>query len=167
MRVATHARWSSLAAIITIAAAMPGSAWAQEADGLDEEEDPLELPDILVEAPRLLDEAAPASVISRERLDEAVDVLLDNALKYGAAPVTVRLEASGGTARVVITDSGPGVPHADRTRIFDKLTRGARPDQPGGFGVGLWAARKVAEAHGGTLTLEGDSSFVLTLPGAH
>ncbi len=100
----------------------------------------------------------------RQQLDEVVDVLLDNALKYGAAPVTLRLRRAGRWIRLEVEDGGPGVPERERRRIFEKLYRGAGADKPGGFGVGLWAAGEVARAHGGELTLEGGSCFVLTLP---
>jgi len=101
-----------------------------------------------------------------DRLDEAIDALLDNARKYGAAPVALTLRATRGGARLVVEDAGPGVPRRHRRAIFDRLARvEGRPGDPGGFGLGLWAAREVARAHGGDLRLEGTNRFALTLPG--
>jgi signal transduction histidine kinase len=58
-----------------------------------------------------------------------------------------------GFAEVVVTDTGPGVPPADRERIFDRLARidAARDRRAGGFGLGLAIARGLARAHGGDL----------------
>jgi len=112
-----------------------------------------------------LEAAGPLMVVADpERLDEAIDALLDNARRYGGERVSLRLRTVGHELRVTVEDGGPGVPSAEQAAIFDKLVRGSE-QQEGGFGLGLWAAREVAQAHGGTLTLEGGSCFVLTLPG--
>lgn len=105
------------------------------------------------------------------RLRQALDNLLANALVHGGdGPVTVTLsterDASGVVARVAVADAGPGIPVADRERIFE---RGVRLDESRtGSGLGLAVARAVAEGHGGRLELEGPvesgSTFVLTLP---
>jgi signal transduction histidine kinase len=73
-----------------------------------------------------------------------------------------------GDGRVVVRDHGPGVPGDARERIFGKFERAASADHVPGLGLGLWMARAVAEAHGGTLTVEGapegGALFVLTVP---
>jgi signal transduction histidine kinase len=71
--------------------------------------------------------------------------------------------------RITVTDRGPGIPHDQQVLIFEKF---GRADVPGaskpGTGLGLFIARSIAEAHGGTLELqsrpEAGTTFVLTLP---
>jgi len=77
----------------------------------------------------------------------------------------------GPVARVRVLDTGPGVPAADRERIFDRLVRlddARRRDAAGpglsGAGLGLAIARGIARAHGGELRCDADSAFELTLP---
>ena len=105
--------------------------------------------------------------------------LLDNAIKYTPAGGEVRVRVDGddgGPARVVVTDSGPGIPPEAQPRIFDRFYRvhKARGNgdggAPSGAGLGLAIARWVAEVHGGTLRLarsdERGSEFVAELPAA-
>jgi signal transduction histidine kinase len=79
-----------------------------------------------------------------------------------------------GQVVIEVTDDGPGIPEADRLRIFDRFTRlsdaRTRADVSGGTGLGLAIARDIAIAHGGTLTAEPPAPgrtgarLVLTLP---
>lgn len=106
---------------------------------------------------------APASLpwrYDRERLDEAIDALLDNAVKHGGPTVSLSLRLRGGTAELRVQDDGPGVDPTVRKQLFERSVRG---DESAGHGLGLWAAREVAEAHGGRIVLEGPSTFLLTL----
>jgi signal transduction histidine kinase len=107
------------------------------------------------------------------RLDEVVGNLLANAAKYApgsAVTVAVDTAGAGGTshARIVIADRGPGIPAHMRDRIFEKFERGDRPKGTSGLGLGLWIARQIVEAHGGTLVVEdvpqGGAAFVVELP---
>lgn len=107
----------------------------------------------------------------RGELQRLVRNLVDNAVRHAATTVTVRLSGNGAGARLEVADDGPGVPAADRDRIFDRFYRGdsARSRQDGGSGLGLAIARTVAERHGGTLQLAAGSpgaTFVLSLPPA-
>ncbi|WP_308282516.1 sensor histidine kinase [Pseudonocardia nigra] len=108
------------------------------------------------------------------RLGQVLGNLLDNARRYGGADgrVTVSVTSDGPTATVLVTDRGPGVPPADRERIFDRLVRldEARAAD-GGAGLGLAIARGIARAHGGGLRCveppDGrGATFALTLPTA-
>jgi signal transduction histidine kinase len=97
--------------------------------------------------------------------------LIDNALRaVGAAgAIGVRLDQQDGGATVEVADSGPGVPVAERERIFDRLVRldQSRSADRGGAGLGLAIARGYARAHGGELTCEPAGTgalFRLTLP---
>jgi signal transduction histidine kinase len=113
-----------------------------------------------------------------QRLAQVLSNLLDNARRHtpeqGTIDITVD-QPDPGTARVRVADSGPGVPPADRERIFDRLVRldearsrdaEQRPGQTGsaGAGLGLAIARGIARAHGGDLRCAEDSVFELTLP---
>jgi signal transduction histidine kinase len=103
------------------------------------------------------------------RLDEVVGNLLANAAKYAAgAPVTVALERGQDLARVVVMDKGPGIPSHLRNRIFNKFDRGNGPAGTSGLGLGLWIARQIVEAHGGTIEVEdvpqGGAAFVVAIP---
>jgi signal transduction histidine kinase len=75
----------------------------------------------------------------------------------------IEAERQGGEARMRVRDAGPGIPPDVRHRIFEALfTTKAK-----GSGLGLALSRKIAEAHGGTLTLEPSergASFLLTIP---
>jgi two-component system, OmpR family, sensor kinase len=102
------------------------------------------------------------------RIRQVLDNLLSNARNATPAggQITVRITSPPGEIRVEVTDTGPGVPAADRDRIFDRFTRLAGP--PGGSGPGLAISRSIAEAHSGTLSCaEPDGAgarFVLRLP---
>jgi signal transduction histidine kinase len=103
------------------------------------------------------------------RLDEVVGNLLANAATYAAgAPVTVAIERGQELARVVVMDKGPGIASHLRSRIFDKFDRGNGPTGTSGLGLGLWMARKIVEAHGGTIEVEdapqGGAAFVVAIP---
>lgn len=104
-----------------------------------------------------------------ERLGIAISNLLSNAIKFGERrPIEVKLEPSAdGGARLTVRDQGIGIATKDHERIFDPFERGVSTKNYGGFGVGLWAARKMVEAHGGTIgvrsVLGSGASFVLEL----
>ncbi|MEU9837360.1 HAMP domain-containing sensor histidine kinase [Streptosporangium sp. NPDC048047] len=82
--------------------------------------------------------------------------LVDNALRHNVSPVVVELRAEGADAVLTVTDDGPGIPEADRERVFDRFTRldSARSRDHGGAGLGLAIVRETVHAHGGAVTLE-------------
>ncbi|MGJ6966277.1 sensor histidine kinase [Streptosporangium sp. G11] len=82
--------------------------------------------------------------------------LVDNALRHNSAPVVVELRAEGADAVLTVTDDGPGIPEADRERVFDRFTRldSARSRDEGGAGLGLAIVRETVHAHGGAVHLE-------------
>lgn len=90
-------------------------------------------------------------------LRRAIDNLLDNARKYGG-DTEIRLVArcEGGGLVVEVRDEGPGIPAAELARVFEPFYRAdrSRSRRSGGVGLGLPLARRIAEAHGGTLVLE-------------
>jgi two-component system, OmpR family, sensor kinase len=93
--------------------------------------------------------------------------LLDNAIRHArpGGAVVAALHRAPGRLTVRVTDDGPGIEAADRQRIFERFVRIGASD---GAGLGLPIARWVAEAHGGTLSLEhsepGRTTFVAILP---
>jgi len=109
----------------------------------------------------------------RARLRQVLGNLIDNAVKYSPEPgqVEVRAFAADGGVRVSVSDAGPGIPPEHQARIFEKF---GRVDIPGsskpGTGLGLFIARSIAEAHGGTLEVSSrprkGATFVLALPAA-
>lgn len=87
-------------------------------------------------------------------LRRAVDNLVDNALKFGRrADLRLILDAEG--AALSVQDDGPGVPLAERERVFEPFYRGdaARTAEIGGSGLGLSITRDIIQAHGGTIAL--------------
>lgn len=93
-----------------------------------------------------------------EMLQRAIGNLVDNALKYSPAesPVSLRLRQRGSLLVVEVRDQGPGVPRRHRDAIFADFVRMPVPgrDEVTGYGLGLAVARRVARAHGATLSLE-------------
>jgi PAS domain S-box-containing protein len=105
----------------------------------------------------------------RLRVEQLLTNLVVNALKYGAgAPVVVSVSRDGADAVLEVRDRGPGIAACDLARIFERFERAAPSSHYGGFGVGLYAARQIAEAHGGTVTAanlpERGARFTARLP---
>ncbi|MBP2472770.1 signal transduction histidine kinase [Crossiella equi] len=89
------------------------------------------------------------------RLARLLDNLLDNAERHATERIAVTLTATAEEVLLEVADDGPGIPEADRERVFDRFTRldDARDRSHGGVGLGLAIARGIATTHGGTLTL--------------
>jgi signal transduction histidine kinase len=105
----------------------------------------------------------------RARLDQVLDNLLSNALKFGAGrPIEIAVRATGPTARMEVRDHGIGIDATDQSRVFERFERAVSRQRFGGFGLGLWIARQVIEAHGGTISVSSvvgrGSTFVVELP---
>jgi signal transduction histidine kinase len=106
------------------------------------------------------------------RVEQILGNLLSNALRYtpGGGRVELALSCSAGLARLTVHDSGPGIPPEALPQIFERFYRAdrARSRAEGGSGLGLAIARRLAEAHGGSLTAEnhpeGGAVFTLELP---
>jgi signal transduction histidine kinase len=105
----------------------------------------------------------------RIRLSRLVRNVADNAAAHARNRVGFALTVSGRTARLEVTDDGPGIPDDQRERIFDRFVRldESRQRGSGGTGLGLSIAREIATAHGGTVVAAPaglGASFVVTLP---
>jgi signal transduction histidine kinase len=155
-----------------------------EADGVPLRREFLNLDDVLVESARAV------GVLAKQRgvkiatngaeevgltgdttlLRRMVGNLLDNAVRHAGpeGSVSAGLERSPDRVALSITNDGPGIPAADQARIFERFVRIGTSD---GAGLGLPIARWIAEAHGGTLELDGSApgrtTFVVTLPLDH
>jgi len=114
----------------------------------------------------------PSIVADPDRLAQALDNLVDNAVKFKPPGGCVRMEAGSGDGKVWIRiqDTGPGIPPEDLPRLFEPFYRGHQEGRPG-LGLGLFLARTIVEAHGGRLEVASEpgagSAFTLILPAAH
>jgi PAS domain S-box-containing protein len=105
----------------------------------------------------------------RLRLEQVILNLLSNAIKFGQGkPIVVSVDSDDARARLRVHDEGIGVPADDQSRIFQRFERAVPAQHFGGLGLGLWIARQIVEAHGGTITLESSPSagttFLVDLP---
>jgi signal transduction histidine kinase len=107
-----------------------------------------------------------------ERLRQVIGNLIDNAVKYSPVgeSVAVELAPQNGAAVIAVTDRGPGISPDDQRLIFEKFGRatGAGTASKPGTGLGLFIARSIAEAHGGTVEVSSapgrGATFRLSLP---
>ncbi|MGW4519792.1 sensor histidine kinase [Amycolatopsis sp. NPDC004378] len=111
-------------------------------------------------------DGAPVVLGHRARLERLVRNLVDNALRHALSRVVVSVSVVDGAVVLVVADDGPGVPEADRERVFDRFVRldDARDRDEGGSGLGLAIVAEIARAHGGTAEAEGGSRFAVRLP---
>ena len=96
-----------------------------------------------------------------DHLDRALSNLLSNAFKFtpdgGAVRVTVT--ADDASARIVVRDSGPGIPAADLNLVFDRFHRARTAGTQPGTGIGLALAKELVTLHGGTIAVESEEGF--------
>jgi len=109
-------------------------------------------------------------VVDEQRITQAVLQLADNAVKHTGPGDVVAIGSSydGSSARIWVRDTGPGVPPADRERIFERFGRSTVAEGDEGFGLGLSIVGAIIDAHGGTVAVEdadpSGARFVITLP---
>ncbi|WP_312881239.1 sensor histidine kinase [Actinomadura alba] len=113
----------------------------------------------------------PTVIINGDRLGltRLLTNLLDNAERHAASSVTVAVAHQQDTAVLEVTNDGEGIPPDQREIVFQRFVRlgASRAKDAGGTGLGLPIARRIAQAHGGTLTIEDSdhgARFVLRLP---
>lgn len=107
-----------------------------------------------------------------EKLQQVLTNLLDNAFKYSppGSEVVLKLEDEPDRIRLAVVDHGVGIPKSELPHVFDMFerTRAQQTRKAQGSGVGLYLCKYLAEAHGGTITVESEvgrgSTFTLTLP---
>jgi signal transduction histidine kinase len=114
--------------------------------------------------------AAPVSGSwDRMRLEQVVSNLISNALKYGAGhSVELTVDKVDQKGRLTVRDFGIGISAEDLSRIFERFERAVSTRQFGGLGLGLYIARQIVEAHGGSIAAESQlgagSTFRMLLP---
>lgn len=121
---------------------------------------------------RFVDAGPELAWFDPDLLDKALANLVGNALKFTpvGGTVEVGVQAAGESVEIRVADTGPGVPEADRERVFERLYQvrrdDARPHE--GSGLGLAIAKEVVELHGGTIGLRlregGGSEFWFQVP---
>jgi two-component system OmpR family sensor kinase len=116
--------------------------------------------------------AAPLGAVQADQrmLARAIGNLLRNAQKYAQGAVELHARTTGAGWEIAVEDDGPGIPEAEREKIFEPFYRldRSRDRATGGFGLGLSIAQKAVALHGGTIRVErsqlGGARFVVTLP---
>ena len=105
----------------------------------------------------------------RMRLEQVVENLLTNAIKYGAGqPIHVRLEAGLEHVTLSVKDEGIGIAPEHQARIFERFERAVSERNYGGLGLGLYITRTIVEALGGTIRVDSQigqgACFTVELP---
>ena len=105
------------------------------------------------------------------KLHDVLRNLVENAVNYSPEAATIHLEAvrRGGDVILSVSDSGPGIPPDDLSRVFERFYRVDKSrSRPGGTGLGLAIVKHLVELHGGRAVAEnrpeGGARFVITLP---
>ena len=157
---------------------------AIEGEGFRPETEPVDLADLARRAAGLLavrasdrrvridgpglEESLPATGDFTRALQVMMN-LLTNAIRYTpeGGQVWIRLEREGDIAAAIVADQGKGIAEADQERIFEKFER-VDPNEPGGTGLGLYIARRLARAMGGDISVDSapgqGARFTFTLP---
>lgn len=120
----------------------------------------------------LLRVSAPSAVwgqFDRVLVTQLVRQLLSNAFKYGQGrPVDLEIAEIEDTGWIIVRDRGIGISEEDQSRIFERFERAVPVQQFGGFGVGLWIARRLAQAMEGTIRVESrlgeGATFTVEIP---
>ncbi|WP_437507949.1 PAS domain-containing protein [Sorangium sp. So ce1099] len=113
----------------------------------------------------------PTVLADAGRVEQVLSNLLSNAAKYGepATPITTRLDRRADAVEISIRNRGRGIPPEDLPFLFERFFRGkAREERVLGLGLGLYIAKGLIEAHGGSIWVEssgdGHTTFYFTLP---
>lgn len=108
-------------------------------------------------------------LVDRPRMEQVLENLIDNAMKYGEQPPRLEIGATGDEVRIAVIDRGVGIPEEERDRIFERFFRASNVQSvtDTGLGLGLHICRRIVAEHGGRIwhepTPEGGSTFVVAL----
>lgn len=110
--------------------------------------------------------------VDARRINQVINNLMDNALQHTpeGGEIILTIECLESAIEITVRDTGPGIPPTSLPHIFERFYRAdqSRARDKGGGGLGLTIARRLVEAHGGTLTAEnhpqGGAMFTLSLP---
>lgn len=110
-----------------------------------------------------------AGWIDRLAVEQVVENLLSNALKFGVGkPITLRLRSDEQSARLEVQDRGIGIPPDQQARLFGRFEQVIAQHRGTGFGIGLWLSNRLVAAMGGHIGLSSSpgkgSTFTVTLP---
>lgn len=171
--LAGHRRLSHLVNDLLVLAALDGGA-AQRAE-------PVDLAGVVTDCSRRhvpdgislrLGHLARVFVLGDEsQLSRVVSNLVDNALRYAKSVVELAVRSDSGQAVISVADDGPGIPVADRERVWERFVRldDDRSRASGGSGLGLAMVRELTAVHGGTVTVASrdpgpGTAFLVRLP---
>jgi two-component system, OmpR family, sensor kinase len=110
------------------------------------------------------------ALFDRDRLRQALSILLDNAVKYTSdgGRVTIRIVEEDGSVGVEVSDTGIGIPEDQIPHVFQRFYRAEEARSTEGLGLGLSIARQIAEDHGGSIEVRSKpregSTFILRIP---
>ena len=112
--------------------------------------------------------SVPTGCWDRMRLEQICRNLLSNAIRFGAgSPIDVSIDGDTDFAILQIRDHGVGIAQDQQSRMFERFERGAE-QHSGGFGIGLWVAKNICTAMGGTVSVESTEGqgacFTVMLP---
>jgi signal transduction histidine kinase len=97
-----------------------------------------------------------AAWCDRSLVEQAITGLAENAVKHGGSGTVVLAAAQrAGGVKIEVRDAGPGIPHDQHERMFERFYRGVGPSSEG-FGLGLAIVRQAAEAMGAELSVESE-----------
>lgn len=112
----------------------------------------------------------PPVLVDHDRIVQVLSNLLDNALKVTSTGGSVRIEATqtDDRVRIVVRDTGPGIPDEEQKLVFERFWRGSSGGDRAGSGLGLAIARGIVESHGGEISVRSQpgagSAFQFTVP---
>ena len=129
---------------------------------------------VLIEYPppkQRVQEEGVSAVFDRERLRQALSILLDNAVKYTpqeGGRVSMRIVQEDASVGVEVSDTGIGIPQEQIPHVFERFYRAEEARSTEGLGLGLSIARQIAEDHGGSIEAQSKpgegSTFIIRIP---
>jgi signal transduction histidine kinase len=118
-----------------------------------------------------LDDPSYQGYWDRDRLEQVMNNLVSNAIKYSpeGGNITISTVGMDGEVRISVRDQGVGIPEEEQEQLFERFYRGRGQSKDiSGLGLGLYVTRRIVEAHGGTIRVESraqeGSEFAFTLP---